>query len=263
LEPNTPKLILVPTDFSAPSAQALGYGVALAERFSAHLLVIYADTFVPPVDFTISAAGVFDLPREELVETAREQLQTFAETNISRSVPYDVRVLVGTPVDAILAQASETGADLIVMGTHGRTGLRRLLVGSVTEAVMRLAPVPVIVVHEESRLDAAAMRRIVSVPRSTAEATMAVSLAGVFADAEGAQYLEVPEGAGAAEIARAGDVDLIVLGIADDRSIADSLRGTIAERIVQHSVCPALTVNRRAVARATGVSREHEPALSA
>ena len=263
MEPIAPKLILVPTDFSAPSAQALRYGAALAERFSSHLLVIYADPFALPVDFTISAAGMFSVPREELVETARGQLRTFATANISRTVPYDLRVLVGTPIDAIVAQAADTGADLIVMGTHGRTGLRRLLVGSVTEAIMRLAPVPVIVVHEESPLETAAMRRIVSVPRSTTEAAVAVSLAGVFADREAAQYVEVPEGADAAEIARAGDADLIALGIAEDRSIADSLRGTMAERIVQHSACPTLTVNRFAAARTMGSTHEHQPALSA
>jgi nucleotide-binding universal stress UspA family protein len=263
LETIAPKLILVPTDFSAPSAQALRYGAALAERFSAHLLVIYADPFVSPIDFTISAAGVFDVPREELVESTREQLQAFAETNVSRSVPYDVRVVIGTPIDAIVTQASETGANVIVMGTHGRTGLRRLLVGSVTEAVMRLAPVPVIIVHEQSRLDAAAMRRIVSAPRSTTAAAVAVSFAGMYADAEAAQYVEVPEGADAAEIARVGDADLIVLGIAEDRSIADSLRGTITERIVQQSACPVLTVNRFAAADTMGSTHEHEPALSA
>ena len=263
MEPIAPKLILVPTDFSAPSAQALRYGAALAERFSAHLLVIYADRFVQPVDFTMSAVGVFDMPREELVEAAREQLQAFAETNISRSVPYDVRVMIGTPIAAILAQASETGADLIVMGTHGRTGLRRLLVGSVTEAIMRLAPVPVIVVHEESPLEAAAMRRIVSVPRTTTEVVVAVLLAGAFADAEAAQYVEVPEGADVAAVAQAGDADLMVLGIAEDRSIADSFRSTTTDRIIQHSACPALTVNRFAAARTMGSTHEREPALSA
>jgi nucleotide-binding universal stress UspA family protein len=268
LEPNAPKLILVPTDFSAPSAQALRYGAALAERVSAHLLVIHADTFVPPVDFTISAAGVFDMPREELVDVAREQLQAFAETNISRSVPYDVRVLIGVPIDAIVAQTEETGADLIIMGTHGRTGLRRLLVGSVTEAVMRLAPVPVIVVHEQSRLESADMRRIVSVPRSTAEAAAAAAYAGVFADAAAAQFVEVPAGADASEVARVGEADLIVLGIAAERSFADALRGTMAERVVQQSTCPVLTVNHFAAARIAaigtgGATLDHEPALSA
>lgn len=241
LEPIAPKLILVPTDFSAPSAQAMRYGAALAERFSAHLLVIYADPFVPPVDFTISAAGAFDLPREEMVESAREQLQTFAESNISPGVPYDVRVVVSTPIDAIVAQASEVGASLIVMGTHGRTGLRRLLVGSVTEAVMRLAPVPVIVVHEETPVEVAAMRRIVSLPRSTNETAAAVAYAGILADGMAGEYEEISEGADLLEEARARHADLIAAGICGDR----------IQRVVRQSTCPVLTVNPFA-ARAIG-----------
>lgn len=253
MEPHAPKLIVVPTDFSAPSAQALRYGAALAERFSAHLLVIYADLFMPPVDFTATAAATFDLSREEMVEAAREQLQRLAEENIPRTVPYDVRVVVSGPVDAIFAQASETGADLIVMGTHGRTGLRRLLVGSVAEAVMRLASLPVIVVHEESKLSAAAMRRIVSVPRSTKETVAAVRWARVLADAVAAGYVEVPVGADAAAVARAGDADLLVLGISDDHT----------ERVIRQVRCPVLTVNRFAT-RKTGVNvDERVPAVTA
>lgn len=263
MEPIAPKLILVPTDFSAPSAQALRYGAALAERFSAHLLVIYADPFVLPVDYSISGAGVFDLPRDEWVAAVRHQLQAFAKLNIAASVPYEVSVLVDTPVEAILHLATETGANLIVMGTHGRSGLRRLLLGSVTETVMRLAPVPVIVVHERSRLESAAMRRIVNVPRLTTEAAVALTLAGMLADARETQYVEVPEGADADQIARAADTDLLVLGLSDDHSMIDSLRGTVAERIVQHSACPVFTVNRFAAERATGRIHEHDPAVPA
>ena len=79
MEPLTPKLILVPTDFSAPAAHALRYAAALGERFRAHLLVIYVDAFVPPGDLE------------------REQLQTFAETHIPATVPFDIRVLTGDP----------------------------------------------------------------------------------------------------------------------------------------------------------------------
>src|ERR1051325_2135932 len=153
METLTPKLILVPTDFSAPAAHALRYAAALGARFGAHLLVIYADTFTPPVDFTLSAGGLFNVAQEDLIDAAREQLQAFAEANISADVPFDVRVIVGGPVDAIVGQVRESGANLIVIGTHGRTGLRRLLFGSVTEAVMRVAPVPVITVHENTPIE--------------------------------------------------------------------------------------------------------------
>lgn len=254
MEPHAPRLILVPTDFSAPSAQALRYGAALADRFGAHLLVIYADPFIPPIDFTISAAGTFALPREVMIEGAREQLQRFAEVNIPCSVPYDVRVVIDGAVDAIFTQASESGAELIIMGTHGRTGLRRLLVGSVTEAVMRLATVPVIVVREESKQNAAAMRRIVTIPRTSKEIAAAVMWASVLADADAAKYVEVPEGADAAAVARAGDADLLVIGVSSDKS----------ERLIRHVGCPVLTVNRFAAARLPGVNiHEREPALTA
>jgi len=298
LELIAPKLILVPTDFSAPSAQALRYGAALAERFSAHLLVIYADPFPVPVDLTISAAGVFDVSREELVDVAKEELQSFAEANIPRTVPYDLRVLIGTPIDAIVTQATETGAGLIVMGTHGRTGLRRLLVGSVSEAVMRLAPVPVIVVHESWK-EPANPHWIVGCVTLVRECRAALRYATTLADrasrfvlfgaaaAAGRPFtmddlnlLEVctpdelvgrtsfkgihslgPEDVVAA--AQAEHADLVVLGVAGDRSFADALRGTTAERVVRQSACPVLTVNRFAAARAMGEIHEHEPALSA
>jgi nucleotide-binding universal stress UspA family protein len=293
-----PKLILVPTDFSAPSAQALRYGAALAERFSAHLLVIYADPFSLPVDLTITAAGVFDMSREELVEAARGQLQIIAEANIPRTVPYDLRVLIGAPVDAIVMQASETGADLIVMGTHGRTGLRRLLVGSVSEAVMRLAPVPVIVVPETWKEPAdphwiigcvtpvrecrAALRYATALADRASRFVLfgAASAAGRPFTMDDLNLLEVctpgelvgrtsfkgidsmgPEDVVSA--AQAERADLLVLGIAGDRSFADTLRGTTAERVVQQSACPVLTVNRFAAARLTEEIHEYESALSA
>ncbi len=142
------KLILVPTDMSETAAHALRYASALADRFNAHLLVLYADPFTPSVDFAGTPA--FAVRREELIEATREQLELHVEQNVKPSVPYDVRVLAQSTVDAIVGQACDTGADLIVMGTHGRTGLRRFFIGSVTEAVIRLATVPVIAVNSFS-----------------------------------------------------------------------------------------------------------------
>ncbi|HUJ14291.1 MAG TPA: universal stress protein [Thermoanaerobaculia bacterium] len=139
------KLILVPTDMSETAAHALRFASAMAQRLDAHLLVLYSDTFMPPFDF--GAAAAFTIRREELIDSAREQLELHVEQNVNPSVPYDARVLAQSPIDAILEQACDTGADLIVMGTHGRAGIRRLIIGSVTEAVIRLATVPVIAVN--------------------------------------------------------------------------------------------------------------------
>lgn len=233
METPTPKLILVPTDFSAPAAHALRYAAALGARFGAHLLVIYADLFSPPVDYTIGGAGTFHLPLEEMIEGAREQLQAFAETNISTAMPYDLRVLVGTPTEKILAQVRESGANLIVMGTHGRTGLRRLLFGSVTEAVMRLAPVPVIAVHEAT--PETAPMRVIAGNRSTEEGRAAVQYAGLLAAAEPARFVEVPQGDDLILTARSEGADLIALGMS-----AEHRR---EERVVQHSNCAVLVVN--------------------
>lgn len=277
----TPKLILVPTDFGPPAAHALRYAAALGGRFGARLLVIYADSFIPPVDFTASAAGSFELPREKSIETAREQLQAFAEANIGGATPYDCRVMVGTPTDAIVALASEADVDLVVMGTHGRTGVRRLLLGSVTEAVMRLAPVPVIAVNE-STPETARMQivlgRTTHAPESLAALRYAATLVGdgnsrfvlcravdvadrpATVDDVKALDLLVPaelrqrsalrlipsvEAADVVEMAREEGAELIVLGISGERGFADALLGTVVERVVQQSSCAVLTVNRR------------------
>jgi universal stress protein A len=146
------KLILVPTDMSETAARALRFASSLAERFDAHLLVLHADTFTPPLDFGTSP--MLPVRREEIIESVREQLELHVERNVSPAIPYDARVLAQSTVDAIIEQACDTGADLIVMGTHGRSGISRLLIGSVTEAVIRLATVPVVAVNALSRADA-------------------------------------------------------------------------------------------------------------
>lgn len=280
MESIVPRLILVPTDFSAPAAHAMRYASALADRFGAHLLVMYADTFLVPVDFTATAAGAFDLPREAMIEEAREQLESHAEQCIAANVPYDVRVIVDGPVAAIVAQVREVGADLIVMGTHGRAGVRRLLMGSVTEAVMRVAPVPVLAVSPRTE-ETASIERVlcpVSYTPACADAlryaatlvgpgpSSLLVVRGVDEHALGLAFDEMPRlrewvppelvdrcelkllamGTPASQIldlAKASHADLIALGVPADRSVADAVRGTLAERIVQHSGCPVLTVN--------------------
>lgn len=280
MESYQPRLILVPTDFSETAAHALRYASALGERLGAHLLVIYSDTFIPPIDFTTSAAGVFDFARDAMTDKAREDLQEHAEQNISSSVPFDLRVVIGTPFDAIMAQLDESGANLVVMGTHGRTGVRRLLFGSVTESVMRAAPVPVIAVNSGAVISGRVGKVLCPVTFTPACRDALRHAASLVDDRTAPLVLfrtveeedahmgmhdlirlqkwvppdlvdrcEMKLMTGPDEVeqivklSRATGVDLIALGVQAGRSVAEGLRGTIAERIVQQSNCPVLTVN--------------------
>lgn len=288
MESLTPKLILVPTDFSSPAAHALRYASALAERFGSHLLVIYADAFVPPIDFTGAAAGEFALARGEMIDETAEELLRFAEQNISEKVPYDTRVIVDSPVRGILEQAAEAGCDLIVMGTHGRTGVRRLVIGSVTETIIRTSSVPVIAVNALASASATIARVLCPVTYTTAcrEALLRAAamtdsvntpliLLRAIETAEGKESLEelpklrdwipaelvdrcemkiVPAHATVDQIlaiANATSVDLIALGAEQSHGMSDTMRGTVADRVVQHSACPVLAVSGPGVQQPT------------
>jgi nucleotide-binding universal stress UspA family protein len=142
------KLIFVPTDFSEPATRALRMASELARESGAHLLVMFADKFELPIDYTTTVAQVA-IGSQHLAENALEELHTYTELHVGKDVPFDVRVAISAPVNAILDLVNETGADLIVMGTHGRSGIRRLILGSVTEEIVRMAPVPVLTVNEK------------------------------------------------------------------------------------------------------------------
>lgn len=280
MKPFVPRLILVPTDLSDPAAHALRYASSLAERLGARLLVIYADPFIPPTDFTANTAGVFALSRDAMMREAREELQQHAEGNIRTSVPFDLRVIIGEPLDAIVAQVSESGADLVVMGTHGRTGMRRLMFGSVTEAVMRIVPVPVIAVNPLAT-DQAEMEKILCPVNFTPACREALRHAAALASRREAPVVllhtvdDAQADIGIEERSRLHDwlpadladrcemkvisstneadrivetaarvqAQLIAFGVPAGRSATEPLLGTIAERVVQRSGCPVLTVN--------------------
>src|SRR5687767_10050273 len=272
MEPFEPKLILVPTDFSEPAAHALRYASALGERFGAHLLVIHADHFAPPMDF---AAGAFDYSRDAMIESAREALQAHAEENIGADVPFDVRIIVGGALDAIASQVRESGANLVVMGTHGRTGVSRLLFGSVTESVMRTCLVPVIAVTAGAP-ESAHVEKVLCPVTFTESGREALRRAAALVDNRRAPLVLVQtlnddplrvqqwvprelvdrcelkrSSADAAEevvsMATSAGADLIALGVEPDRTVHETLLGTFAERIVQQSRCAVLTVNARAL----------------
>jgi nucleotide-binding universal stress UspA family protein len=134
--------ILVPTDFSASSQRALATAVSLALAFGAKLTIThsceipgyaYVGMMAPPIDYLT--------PLRE----AGDALLLKAVASIRDKIPDATAVLRnGAPWQETLEVAREVGADLIVMGTHGRSGLAHALLGSVAEKVVRMSPIPVL-----------------------------------------------------------------------------------------------------------------------
>jgi universal stress protein A len=140
------KRILVPTDFSKPSLKALRYAVRFAEQSGAAIFLVYV--LEQPAFMHDLESFPVALPEAELVKGAREKLLSLAAAEIEELVPVKVQVRVGKPFREIAALARQTDTDLIVIATHGRTGLNRMLLGSTAELVVRHAPCPVLVVRE-------------------------------------------------------------------------------------------------------------------
>jgi len=131
--------ILHPTDFSEQSHHAFCLACSLARDYGARLILLHV---VAPSVFAYGE-GVFVTDSEGLSLEASEKLNHIEPGPAVRA---ERRVVEGDPIDEILRVAAENHSDLIVMGTHGRTGLRRLLMGSVAEQVVRRAPCPVLTV---------------------------------------------------------------------------------------------------------------------
>ena len=140
--------ILVPTDFSKSSRNALTYGAAFAVRFGAelHLLHVVQDLalFIPEA---VLVAPPPAPPVEQFAAAARTALERVI-TDLQRpGLAIRPEVVEGTPYEEIVRFARERAIDVVVIGTHGRKGLARLLLGSVAERVVREAPCAVVVVR--------------------------------------------------------------------------------------------------------------------
>jgi len=140
------KKILYPTDFSSFSTQAYFHAIALAEKHGASLTILYV--YVPGVTGPNDEKG--PPPDKQYWQAMLEQIRP-----MDPNIPVTHILVEGDPATEIVRLAYDAGMDLIVMGTHGRTGLERLLMGSVAEKVMRESPCSVLVVK---------LPRTVSVP---------------------------------------------------------------------------------------------------
>ena len=141
--------ILCPTDFSEPSYRALWAANELALQFSASLVVVHVVPLV--IDIPTSADCYTPSDVETAQARAQETLQEVVGKRISQRVRIHTKVAVGVPADEIVKAAADDNVDIIVMATHGLTGWRRLICGSVAETVVRLAPCPVLTMQAPSR----------------------------------------------------------------------------------------------------------------
>lgn len=141
-----PKLILVPTDFGEPSEAALDAALEYARAFGAAVVVMHAFE-IPVIGYPDGAMiGMADIT-VRLLEGAKTGLERQLKNRASSGVVMRSIVKEGDPYRMINETAEELGADLITMGTHGRRGLSRALIGSVVEKVVRTSKVPVLTVH--------------------------------------------------------------------------------------------------------------------
>jgi nucleotide-binding universal stress UspA family protein len=146
------KVILCPIDFSEFSVRAYRHALSLAEHYRARLVAHHVVELWqhPAVSFAATAA-LLDEYCQSLRENGKEKLREFVKKHTHNAIQPELVVDEGMAADAILAFAKEKKADLIVMGTHGRRGYDRLMLGSVTDRVMRRAPCPVLAVREPPR----------------------------------------------------------------------------------------------------------------
>jgi nucleotide-binding universal stress UspA family protein len=143
------KRILVPVDFSDTSLHALDYAIEFGKPFKAALTVLFVVEpvyYATPADLYGPAADLGAL-LEEQRRIGKEQLARLAADLKKRRVPAQTVLQTGTAYQVITDAARKVKADLIVLGTHGRTGFTHLLLGSVAERVVRTAPCPVITVR--------------------------------------------------------------------------------------------------------------------
>jgi universal stress protein A len=138
--------ILVPVDFSDSSRKALQYAVSFARLFKAEILLLHVVQSLPAAMPGLVGEGV--IQGAELREEGTKHLALWCKT-VKEQVPAVARIEDGNPAEVIARVARDSESDMIIVATHGRTGLERLLLGGTSKKVVRVAPCPVLVVREQ------------------------------------------------------------------------------------------------------------------
>ena len=269
------RVILCPVDFSELSAHALRQSAILARCRQLPIVAVYANWFEAPPYFT---EGRLEGLRKEFTESlseAERMLCDFVAASLGGDAPaVQTRVVEALPVDAIRELVASTRAELVVMGTHGRSGFNHWTLGSVAERVLREVTVPVLTVRAAPR---ETIRHILC-PVDDSEASrqalaMAVEWARCFDATVTALHVQEPHGGAPIsnlcawidtdartrcdirELVRHGSADeeivrlaseqaydLLVIGAPRRRFFKGMMIGTTALRTVRHAPCPVLSV---------------------
>ena len=139
--------ILTAIDFSENSDYAFDYALTLAKQFNAELTVMHVIN--EPVDlrgFYVPHIS-FEQLEKEIEEGAVKMMENFCQTRLGDFTGYKTAIVTGIPYEEVIKKAEEVGASLIVLGTHGRTGLDHLIFGSTAERIVRSASCPVLTIR--------------------------------------------------------------------------------------------------------------------
>jgi len=273
--------ILCPIDFSVESDTALDCTEFLAGKSGARVTVVHAERFEAPLEFTSAQVDGLVAEMNKLKKDATHHLRRYVESR-APSLTAEYRVVENSPAEAILSEAGAQGVDLIVMGTTGKSGIKRFTMGSVAESVARGAEVPVLTIRDKSwaLVTESKLERILVPVNYTQPSVEALEAAACLAQDVGANLLVthivesenfdeqaakeqlcrwvpaqtqekcrydavVRQGNAAEQIIKlAADehADMVVIAAVHKPFLESTIIGTTSERVMRHASCPVLTV---------------------
>jgi len=183
--------VLCAVDFSKHSAAALRAAGGLAKVFNAEVVLLHAQRLEAPEYFTVAQINALNAQMRRSLRAARKYVEDFAAKNLPPGLEHSTVIVEADPVDAILRTLKESKADLLAMGTHGRTGLARLRLGSVSESVLRQATRPLLTVGPRVRPSASlgTFRRVLCPVNYGELAHRTLEHAAAIAEATGAELI--------------------------------------------------------------------------
>jgi nucleotide-binding universal stress UspA family protein len=144
------KKILYPTDFSESSLEAMKYGVSFAKEYGARLILMHVVS-ENPEGLNLPRVSSEESVEHELIQEAERQLKVILPLEQRKDLSWEMATLRGNPANEIIRYAHENDVDLIIIGTHGRSGFEHIIFGSTAEKVVRKAPCPVLSVKPSQR----------------------------------------------------------------------------------------------------------------